>query len=227
MCGRIGLPGLTWAQFLAWQRGHLDWSEIEREGDADFLTASWNIAPTQMVETLRVEDQKLISATARWWFVPHFFRGDVADWKSTTFNARIETAAEKPTFRQAWKSNRCVIPAIGYYEWTGDKGAKQPWWITTDRNEPFFFFAGLFSKHPGLNTTTIVTRAADPQIEHIHARTPVILSHDEIEPWLMGSDDHIAELGTRNRFKFHEVNKIKRGDDGPQLIDPLDQPGRF
>lgn len=221
MCGRIGLPGLTYAQFVAWQRGDLNWDDIQRDGDDDFLAPSWNVKPTQDVEVLYLRENNLMSSTARWWFVPHWFKGDHAAWKQTTFNARIETAAEKPTYRTAWSNSRCLIPATGYYEWTGPKGQKQPWWITPKTNEPFFFFAGLMSQTPQGNTCTIVTRKGLPQIEHIHARTPVILRGDEVETWVQNQAVDIDSLGTSPQFDFHKVNKFGRDDHGPELIEPF------
>ena len=111
MCGRIGLPQLTWEQFLAWQRGEFDWDEFYRETKAGAVQNSWNVKPTQPIEVIYARGSAMVSTTARWWFVPHWHKGDVKEWKATTFNARLETAREKPVFRTAWAKGRCVIPA--------------------------------------------------------------------------------------------------------------------
>ncbi|WP_438269033.1 SOS response-associated peptidase [Phaeobacter inhibens] len=197
-----------------------------RDPNAVELSASWNVKPTQLVDIAYLNADKLFSTTARWWFVPSWHRGDVKDWKRTTFNAKIETAASLPSFRNAWKSQRCIIPAAGYYEWTGPKGNKQPWWITTDSNAPALFFAGLYSRlNDDLHTCTILTRSALPQISEIHSRSPVILADDQIHPWLSGNlvSDEEQHLGTiwNGRMRAHKVAPFGRDDDGPDLIEPF------
>ena len=198
-----------------------------RDDDRPMTSANWNVKPTNSVEMAFLHDDVLRSTTARWWFVPHWHKKDVKEWKATTFNAKIETAHEKPTFRTAWKSSRCIIPASGYYEWTGPKGAKQPWWIAPKINAPVFFFAGLHSwLSDGTRTCTIITRPALKQIEHLHARTPVMLAEDEVKPWLTISetdDEVIGYYGTQweDRMDFHKVKPIGKDDHGPELIEPL------
>lgn len=226
MCGRIGLPDLSWAQFIAWQQGFLDWDSVMREGQHLPLPASWNVKPTQQVQIVYGQDQTLHMAPARWWLVPGWFRGPVKDWKATTFNARIESANTTNAFKGAWQTGRCVIPASGYYEWTGPKGAKQPWWIAPDTNAPAMLLAGLHTQlHDGTRSCTILTRAALPQLADIHARTPVILSEDETAPWLRGEIDHAAAqdlgLSWEGRMRFHQVQKFGLKDDGPELIEPV------
>lgn len=225
MCGRIGLPGLSWAQFIAWQQGMLDWDSVVREGQHLPLPASWNVKPTQTVQISFAQGNDLMLSPARWWFVPNWFRSDPADWKATTFNARIESADTTNAFKAAWPASRCAIPVSGYYEWTGPKGAKQPWWITAQSNAPAMQIAGLHSQLPdGTRTCTILTRSALPQLADIHARTPVILSDDELGPWLRGEIDHSEAqslgLSWEGRMQFHQVPKFGLKDDGPELIEP-------
>ncbi|MCZ4269516.1 SOS response-associated peptidase [Rhodobacteraceae bacterium G21628-S1] len=225
MCGRIGLPQLTSKQFAAWQRGEFDWDEFYREEGSEPLEPSWNIKPTQLVTVLCARQKTLVSANARWWLVPKWFEGTPKEWKATTFNAKIETADSLPSFRGA---SRCAIPASGYYEWTGEKGDKQPWWITTNSNAPAMFFAGIHTRlKDGSRTCAILTRPALDQIEHIHHRTPVILGDGELAAWLTGSistADAKADLGTAwdGRLKFHRVQKFGITDDGPELIEPFE-----
>lgn len=234
MCGRIGLPQLTWAQFHAWQSGTFDWDEFYRENGTEMSGPSWNLKPTQTVDIVFPQGDGMMCAPARWWFIPHWFNGsDPKEWKQTTFNARLETAHEKPTFRTAWASRRCLIPAAFYYEWTGEKGKKQPHYIAPQSNAPAFFFAGLHSQlASGLRTCTILTRDAEPSIAHIHHRMPLILSQDEIEPWLSCSandDEVIADFGRSwaERVTTHPVEKFGIKDDGPELIEPIAQGGLF
>ena len=164
-----------------------------------------------------MRDGEVIASPARWWFVPHWHKGGVKDWKATTFNAKIETAHEKPTFRTAWQHNRCIIPATGYYEWTGPKGSKQPHYITVEQNVPVFFFAGLYSTlRDGTQTTTILTQDAAPEIAELHHRMPVVLPADQIEPW-MGCED--GDYGWSGGFKHHAVKPFGIKDDGENLLE--------
>ncbi|WP_083570360.1 SOS response-associated peptidase family protein [Phaeobacter porticola] len=96
-----------------------------RDPNAIELSASWNVKPTQVVDIAYLNGDQLFSTTARWWFVPSWHRGGVKGWKRTALNAKIETAASLPNFRNAWKSQQRIIPAAGYYEWTGPKGSKK------------------------------------------------------------------------------------------------------
>lgn len=227
MCGAQIASDMTWAEIYALQRGFLDAVEDEQAPEA---AQGYNIRPTQMLQIATIHDQKLLLSSARWWFVPNWFKGAVTDWKQTTFNARIETAWEKPTFREAWKHGRCIIPTRGYYEWTGERGSKQPWMIAPQTNAPVFFFAGLCAQRPeGLYTCTVLTRPTLEQTAHIHSRSPVMLSDDEITPWLTGEmpdDQAVESLGTAwdGRLQFHTVRPFKQGDNGPDLIEPYEPP---
>ena len=161
MCGRFILGESSWAEY------HESLSILRPEP----AKVSYNIRPTQSAPIAYYGENGLLASNARSWFVPHWHKGEVKDWKATTFNAKIETAHEKPAFRTAWKTGRCLIPASGYYEWTGEKGKKQPWFIGIETNAPVFYFAGLRSKlADDSETCTILTRASAPQIDHLHAR---------------------------------------------------------
>lgn len=217
MCGRFILGDGSWAEY------HEALSIIK---PVPYAQTSYNIKPTQSVQIAYTNDSGIIADSARWWFVPSWHKGEVKDWKATTFNARLETAWEKNTYRVAWKNTRCIIPASGYYEWTGEKGKKLPWYISTDTNVPVFFFAGLYSTRPdGAKTCTILTRDAVPQIKSLHARMPVILRNDQLRAWMdhSASDNEVKDsYGIGWQFKFHRVNKFGMKDDGPELIDNCD-----
>lgn len=195
--------------------------------DAQDVRPSWNVKPTQPVQIVGQRDSDFLLTSARWWFVPHWHKGDVKDFKATTFNAKIETADKKPVFRTAWASSRCVIPALGYYEWSGPKNDRRPNYITVETNAPLVFFAGLHSRLPdGTRTCTILTREPCPQIAHIHNRMPVLLTTDEIAPWVNGEisttfAQNALGVSWEGRFKFHEVAKMSRDSDGPELIEPI------
>ena len=224
MCGRFTAQH-SWAELVGILRGFLQ-GPFRVDEDAQEPSSSFNVKPTQRVTMLAGGDEPILTA-ARWWFVPHWYKGTVSEWKQTTFNARIETAAELPTFRAAWSRERCAIPASGYFEWTGDKKNRLPWFITLETNSPAIFFAGLNSKlRDGTRTCTILTRSALPQIAHLHDRVPVILTPDQIGPWIdgeIGTNEARDTLGTGwdGRFKFHRVEPLKRDSDGPEVIEPI------
>lgn len=215
MCGRFILGDGTWAEY------HEALSFIRDARGS----VSYNIKPTEAISIALREQGHIAAASARWWFVPHWFRDDTAKWKATTFNARIESAADKPVFRAAWRANRCLVPASGYYEWTGETGHKQPWYISVEQNVPVFFFAGLYAARPdGSLTCAILTRAADPEIAHLHPRMPIILTSDEMMPWLdreMPDVEAIDQLGTgwTGRYIARRVRPFGIADDGPELIE--------
>lgn len=215
MCGRFILGDGSWAEYH-------DALSVIRGATG---RVSYNIKPTETVSLAYNGAGGLEAGAARWWFVPHWHRGEVKEWKATTFNARIESAHEKPVFRAAWTAGRCILPASGYYEWTGEKGRKQPWLITVEQNLPVFFFAGLKAARPdGSLTCAILTRAADPSIRHLHPRMPVFLSSEELLPWLDAAtpDEYVvATLGTgwSGRYLTRRVRPFGIADDGPELIE--------
>ncbi|MEM1363484.1 MAG: SOS response-associated peptidase [Pseudomonadota bacterium] len=225
MCGRLVGGHMTQAQMLAIIEGFL-YGTPRIDPDAPPLVEGYNIKPTQQVGMIFDQDGDPVLSTARWWLVPSWHKGSLKDWKATTFNAKIETAREKPTFSRPWQNGRCLIPALGYYEWTGTKGKKQPWYITVERNAPVMFLAGLQSTRPdGLRSCTILTRAADADLTRLHPRMPVILTPEECLSWLQRTEDDasvITKYGTgwSGRFRAHPVQRFGIKDDGPELIEP-------
>ncbi|WP_029040959.1 SOS response-associated peptidase [Cucumibacter marinus] len=179
MCGRF-------SDVLSWQQLH-DLYEIV--GDAQTghnLLGRQNIAPTQDVLFCVQSEDGREFAIGRWWLVPSWAK-EVG--KYPTFNARGETAASKASFRSAFKSRRCLIPAEGYYEWTkAEDGGRDPHFIHLE-GEPLSF-AGLWESHPEFGLScTIVTLPAAPGIAHLHNRMPVVLSPDAWSGWLDPAND--------------------------------------
>ncbi|HRN18997.1 MAG TPA: SOS response-associated peptidase [Trueperaceae bacterium] len=157
------------------------------EVEAFPLTERYNIAPTQLVPVVRGRDdgtREMISM--RWGLVPHWVK-DPAEFKANLFNARSESAAEKPSFRDAMRSGRCLLPASGFYEWKQEAGAKQPYFIHRKDGAPMAL-AGLYS-HWGrgegaMLTCTILTTDANDDVRQLHDRMPVILERGDWERWL-------------------------------------------
>ncbi|MDD7969934.1 SOS response-associated peptidase [Roseinatronobacter alkalisoli] len=203
MCGRYIDPNLRGTEF--------ELSEIK----IDPFPRRYNIKPTQEVYVLWEGEL----TCARWGLIPSWHKGTLKDWRAATINARIEEAASKPSFRGAWRYGRCLIPAGGYYEWTGDRSPKQPHFFSSAGNEETLWFAGLMSVWNDLRTCAIMTRAANDTVEPIHDRMPVILSTDERDAWLAGSGD--PELGAGYRVKHYPVARFGISDDGDELIEPV------
>ena len=131
----------------------------------------------------------------RWGLVPHWAREPGMGLKM--INARAETVAEKPAYRDALRTHRCLVVADGFYEWQARRGAgrKLPWHVTRTDGAPFAF-AGLWSVWRGageevLRTCTIVTTAANERLREVHDRMPVMLPDQAAEDaWL----DHDTPL---------------------------------
>ena len=188
----------------------------------------YNIAPTQDVAFIREHEGERQLIDGRWWLVP-FWAKEIP--KYPMFNARSETAHEKSSFREAFKSKRCLIPASGYYEWTKsvDDGGKDPHVIYLPDKEPFLF-AGLWAHNTTLNITscTILTTEADPGVKHLHDRMPIILTAENWESWLKNgtSTENARALLNDNRGNellsyrvSRDVNSSKAS--GAELVEPL------
>lgn len=206
MCGRVIDPNLRGTE--------AELSQIR----IDPIPRRFNVKPTE--DLLLLAKEPLQGFRARWGLVPSWHDGSLGTWKATTFNAKIEEARDKPSFRRVWRVGRCLIPVAGYYEWTGAKGAKQPHAIFPAGNAEVLFLAGLASRWQGLLTCTILTRAAGPDTVDLHPRMPVILNPEEREAWLGGSED--LTIGAGARLRHHRVARFGIADDGAQLLEPCD-----
>jgi putative SOS response-associated peptidase YedK len=148
--------------------------------DEDF-TPNYNIAPRWRIAAIsREDDSPLMIARYKWGLLPPWAKDPKMG--DRCFNARGETAHEKPMFRSAFKHSRCAVLADGYYEWKKlDAKTKQPYFIHRDDSEPMFF-AGLCE--PTTETATIITTEAEEAIADIHNRRPVFLNEEEVQEWL-------------------------------------------
>ena len=189
----------------------------------------FNAAPSQTLPLiLHPSPDRIVGG--KWGFKPH--------WAKTKpeikpqLNARAETAAEKPMFRDAFKSNRCLVLADGCYEWQRTGGAKVPHRMTLADGQPFAM-AGLWSEMETTEgepviTFTILTTSANERMATIHTRMPVILSQPDQEKWLdltLARDASISLLkpypseATRLGAVSPEVNNARH--DHPGLILPI------
>ena len=157
----------------------------------------FNVAPTQDVAAIRQggnDDREMV--ILRWGLVPFWAKDPSIG--NRMINARAETVAEKPSFRTAYRKRRCLVMADGFYEWRREGDIKTPYFISPASGEPFGF-AGLWEdwtdKETGesLQTTTLVTTAANPFMAELHQRMPVVLVPATAERWLAGDNELLAE----------------------------------
>jgi len=198
------------------------------------LTSSYNLAPTQEVLAIVKHDTQHHLEKLHWGLVP-FWSKDIKI-GSKMINAREETVAAKPAFRDAFKKRRCLIIADGFYEWTGQKGRKQPYFITIPSGEPFAF-AGLWEKWNAkerqeesiYKSCTIITTAASESISELHHRMPAILDSKFHDKWLdleindPEELDVILQDGLIRDMQYYRVSKHVNSviNDDPTCIEPI------
>jgi putative SOS response-associated peptidase YedK len=145
----------------------------------------FNIAPGSTNPVIVIHE-RVEAVMMQWGLVPHWAK----DLTATTrpINARAESLAEKPMFRGLLKSQRCLVPASGFFEWKQERGKKIPFYVHL-KDEPVFAFAGLYDtwKTPdgiALNTYTIITTTPNSLMAPIHDRMPVILHPEDESRWI-------------------------------------------
>ncbi|MBC8123081.1 MAG: SOS response-associated peptidase [Gemmatimonadaceae bacterium] len=190
----------------------------------------YNIAPTQNVLTVRATAEGRSAIAVRWGLVPSWSKDPSIG--ARMINARSETVAEKPSFRSALRSRRCLVIADGFYEWKQVEGKKQPYHIRLE-GSGVFAFAGLWERSgkagEEIETCTIITTAANELMLPIHKRMPVILNADDYERWL-DPGEHQAEAVLpllrpypSSRMSAHTVSTLVNSprENKPELINSL------
>jgi putative SOS response-associated peptidase YedK len=230
MCGRYTLAGTDPSQLRSrWPVGER--LEVRRR---------FNVAPGDDVLAVvqRPEEPGPQGALLRWGLVP-FWASDPKELGVKTINARAESVAERPAYRDAFQSRRCLILADGFYEWSGGV----PHWITRDDGEPFAF-AGLWASWrpkgasrdvEPLRSCSIVTTAAAGPVRALHDRMPVILAGAEQESLWIGADTAADQLHALCRpesvpaLEFRPVSRAVNDArfDGPECLDPPEQASLF
>ena len=176
MCGRFGqaYPRMTLKEWY-------------RAAAIPEFDSRYNIAPTTNIVVIRAGGEGRIGSMMRWGLIPYWAK----DTKKLPVmnNARAETVAEKPMFRQAFRQRRCLIPASGFFEWKAQGKSKQPYFISSRDGVPFSF-AGIWGTWTAVDTgesidsRTIITTTPNALMETIHDRMPVILSPEDWVAWL-------------------------------------------
>jgi len=196
----------------------------------------YNIAPGDDLAVVTNDAPGTIDAF-QWGLVPHWV-DDLRGWPRP-INARAESIAEKPSFRDAFDRRRCLVLADGFYEWSGNGGGKHPYRVTLGENEPFAM-AGLWERWEGngsgngaeLTTVTVVTTAANDLLAPIHDRMPVVFTPDEERAWLR-ADDADARRTMLDPYdgpdmRVYPVSTAVNdpSHDGPELLEPVADAGR-
>ncbi len=155
-------------------------------GDSFTMPTGYDIAPGKDIAVIVNEGGKNKIAACRWGFVPSWGKDLKEGYKM--INARAETVAEKPSFRQAFSRHRCLVVADGFYEWKSEGGKKRPFYIHRRDGTPFGM-AGLYNlwtspEGEKVCTSTIITTGANEVLAPIHDRMPVILARDAVALWL-------------------------------------------
>ena len=197
------------------------------------LQPRFNVAPTQAAPVVRKTGGEKNMDMLRWGLIPPWSKD--ASIASKLINARGETVAEKPSFRSAYESRRCLVPVDGFYEWRTEGGKKQPFRIGFREGKPFAF-AGLWEswtvpeglKDTGdtVETFTIVTTNANPKLVPIHHRMPVIVDPTDYELWLEGGSDEanaVIKPFSQDDMAFYRVstrvNNARNDDEA--CVEPL------
>lgn len=169
-------------------------SELQRifgVPDRPNLKPSWNVAPTHDIPIVRFEEDGRRLRLARWGLVP--FWAEDPSIGARMINARSESVADKPAFREALRKRRCLVPLDGFYEWTA-AGARKQGHVIRRRDRAPFALAGLWEIWRGpkggaplevpLESVTVVTTTANPTLSALHERMPVVLDPAEWDAWL-------------------------------------------
>ena len=223
MCGRF-TNRLTWREIVALYRLAVPVTP-ERN-----LPARYNICPTDAVDAVIEHGGKRDLVPMRWGLIPSWWKKSAKEIPAT-FNARAETLADKPMFRDAFKRNRCLIPASGYYEWLATPTGKQPYYYTA-RDGLALTFAGLWDEWKdretgtALQSCTMVVTNANALAAKVHDRMPVLLQPQGFDGWLAGTtgtellkpapDDYLQVWPVSRR-----VNSSRAPSDDQTLIEQI------
>ena len=200
------------------------------------LPADWNIKPTNDVYIIKNQAIEIAS----WGMIAHWSKSDdeAAKSQSSAINARSESVHEKPTFKSAFRSNRCLLPATGYYEWASELGkykTKQPIYISRDDNK-LLAFTGIFQSWTSpsgrvIQSVSIITRQAVGQLALVHSRMPVFLPRDRWADWMNPKINDVEKIRSLMdipnpdaNLGFHPVSSAVNSitGSGPELIAPIE-----
>ncbi len=184
MCGRDA-NFFSWSEVVEFSR------PLQLRTPSAEPAPNYNRAPSHNGWVLLVEDENVCAQEFAWGLIPAWAH---AKKLNPYVNARVETVAEKPSFRDSWKHRRCLIPSSGYYEWQ-QYARKQPFFIRPAQ-APILMYAGLwdYNERLGLASYCILTQPAQGPVAAIHDRMPVMLPAELLREWLYCASNHAVRL---------------------------------
>lgn len=216
MCGRYAL---TSSPAIIAERFHLLWTPE--------IAPHYNIAPGQAILVVRETGQGRELAFLKWGLIPSWAKE--ASIGMRLINARGETLADKPAFRNAYRQRRCLIPADAFYEWKPVAGRKQPYCIRL-RDEGPFGMAGLWehwkdSTGQTVESCTIITVDANALIAELHDRMPLIVAPDDYDAWLRAASKELPPAVPAQAMRTYPVSPLVSNarNDVPACLDPIDE----
>ena len=192
---------------------------------------SYNVAPSQDVLAVVYSGERILTKFF-WGISPRIYKESTKP--PLLINARFETLEEKPSFREAYRFRRCLVPADGFYEWEKAGSKKQPWFFTAQSGQPFAF-AGIWEKRKEKDESTrstfaIITTKAVVPVSKIHNRMPLILDHKAYDIWLNPDENDPKSLkeiihegaisGIKGYLVSRRVNSVSNNDQS--CIEPVD-----
>jgi putative SOS response-associated peptidase YedK len=186
---------------------------------------SYNVAPTHIMPVIRPIEGGRELAMMEWGLIPFFSKDGVRTWN--TFNARAEEVRTRNSYREAFKTRRCIVPATGYIEFTGPKHDKVAHLFTRTDGKPIAL-GGLWDRWTSTDkaerkeTYTVVTTAPSAFAAQIHDRMPLVLELDDVDAWLEAAPDDAAALMRPAKDVLQErplgkaVNNVK--NNAPELL---------
>lgn len=193
---------------------------------ASQFVPGWNIAPTRPLLVVTQAGGERLLQSATWGLLPHWAKDPAM---VRPINARAETVAAKPMFRDAFRKARCLLPIDGFYEWQRDGAVRQPWYFHMRDRGPFAL-AGLLSQWcpatgQPLDSCAVITTSANAVMAPVHDRMPVIVARADWGTWLSGetilAGDLLRPLGGDGLVVDRVSKRVnKASNDGPDLIEP-------
>jgi putative SOS response-associated peptidase YedK len=220
MCGRFTRK-YTWRDI---------WELYRLTSPASNLQPRYNVCPTTTVDAVILRDGRRELLPMRWGLVPSWWEKPLKELKLATFNARAESVAEKPFFREAFRRTRCLMPVSGYYEWEDTPAGKQPHYFSARDGSPVLTIAGLWdewtdarSRERVKSCCMIITKAND-FVGEVHDRMPVLLQPADFDAWLGASAGLVMLKPAANDILrrwpvSRRVNSSRASDDDATLIE--------
>jgi putative SOS response-associated peptidase YedK len=229
MCGRYSVVGELSDVRLTFQ---VDVVNLFREWRPTYnITPNYNAGTEQPIVVRGGHGERELRL-ARWWFIPEHWPKPLKA-LPTTFNARAEELEQKPIFRQALHTRRCLVPASGWREFQGKPGEKQAYHFQL--SEPLFAFAGLWSTYQSpegelVDSYAIITTEPSETAAQIHDRMPLVLSPASYATWLDSAQDPHAVLSDaraqslRRPLETYPTNPVGNSGrfEGPEVIERVD-----